>query len=123
FALSPASPCLGAGNPLFASGHDLDDEPFASPPAIGCDEIISTNLTGPLSFTFLYLSTQTIVNHRMSFVTSFEGRPSELDWSFDDGPTVTNLGAYASHAWTNPGIYTVTLTAYNMDHPSGVSSN
>jgi PKD repeat protein len=63
------------------------------------------------------------VNHRIFFPTSFEGRASELDWSFGDGPTVTNLGAYTSHTWTNTGTYNVTLTAYNLDHSSGVTSN
>ena len=123
FALSPASPCRGAGNPQFVTGNDLDNEPYLNPPSIGCDEIIDTNLTGPLSFAFLYFGTNAIASHRLFYAAQFEGRPSELDWSFGDGPTVTNLGASASHTWANAGTYSVTLTAYNADHPSGVSSN
>lgn len=123
FTLSPASPCRGAGNPRWATGNDLDGEPFLNPPAIGCDEVITTNLAGPLAFTFLYFGTNTIANHRIFFASQFEGRPSELDWSFGDGPTVTNLGGYVTHMWTNAGTYVVTLTAYNVDHPLGVSSN
>lgn len=123
FTLSPSSPCLGAGNPMFAMGYDLDGEPYLNPPAIGCDEINATNLPGPLSFGFPYLATNALVYHQVNFVGQFQGRPSEIDWSFGDGPTVTNLGAYTSHTWTNAGIYNVTLTAYNTDHPGGVSSN
>jgi PKD repeat protein len=123
FALSPASPCRGAGNPLFSSGYDLDDETYLNPPSIGCDEINAANTTGPLSFSFQYLVTNTLAYHRLLFTPQFEGRVSELDWSFGDGPMATNLGGFASHTWTNGGTYTVTLTAYNADHPSGVSSN
>jgi hypothetical protein len=122
FALAPTSPCRGAGNPLFAIGYDLDGEPFANPPSIGCDEIIDTNLTGPLSVT-LSRDYETIVNHNAFLIGSLVGRPSELDWSFGDGTTTTNFGATASHSWTNPGTYTVTLTAYNVDHPAGVSAS
>jgi len=123
FALSAASPCRGAGNPLFVTSTDLDGEPYLNPPSIGCDEIIETNLTGPLSFSFLHYATNALAYHRVFFASQFEGRASELDWSFGDGPTVTNLGGSASHTWTNAGTFTVTLTAYNADHPSGVSSN
>ena len=123
FALSPTSPCLGAGNSLFATGLDLDGEPFLNPPAIGCDEINAATTTGPLAITFLHVATNTLVYHRFFFAPQFDGRASELDWSFGDGPTVTNQGGYTSHTWTNAGTYTVTLTAYNADHPTGVSSN
>jgi hypothetical protein len=123
FGLSPASPCRGAGNPLFTTGYDLDGEPYLNPPSIGCDEIITSNLSGPLSFSFLHSGTNTVVYHRIFFATTFEGRASELDWSFGDSTVVTNVGGYISHTWTNTGTYTVTLTAYNLDHPEGVSSN
>lgn len=123
FALSPASPCVSAGNPLFATGYDLDGEPYLNPPPIGCDQIVATNTRGPLSFSFLSYPTNALAYHKATFVTQFEGRPTELDWSFGEGPAVTNLWAAASHVWTNGGTYTVTLTAYNTDHPSGVSSN
>jgi PKD repeat protein len=101
----------------------LDGEPFLNPPSIGCDEIIATNTTGPLSFSFLYYATNALAYHRVFFASEFEGRPAELDWNFGDGPTATNLGAYLTHTWTNAGTYTMTLTAYNADHPSGVSSS
>jgi hypothetical protein len=123
FRLAPASPCRGAGSTSFATGNDLDNEPFANPPAMGCDELIATNLTGPLVLSYPYNNLHVIVNHSVVFLGSIEGRASEVDWDFGDGPTVTNLGAIASHHFANPGTYDVTITAYNLDNPLGVSSN
>jgi len=123
FHLAPSSPCRGAGSSLYAIGNDLDNEPFANPPSIGCDEIIDANLTGPLSVRFLSPWTEVLANHYVSYIAQISGRPSELDWSFGDGTVTTNLGFWGPHTWTNVGTYTVTLTVYNHDHPSGVSSN
>jgi hypothetical protein len=123
FHLLPNSPCRGAGNALFASGIDLDNEPFANPPAMGCDEVIDTNLNGTISVSLLYPDIRTLVDHRVFFRGSVEGHVSELDWSFGDGTTVTNIGSSASHYFATPGTYTVTLTAYNLDNPAGVSSS
>jgi len=123
FHLAPASPCRGAGSPLYASGYDIDGEPFLNPPSVGCDEFIETNMTGPLSFTFNNPSTEVVANHRLGITAVIEGRPSQLEWSFGDGPAVTNLSYVGNHIWTNAGTYPVTLTLYNVDHPEGISSN
>ena len=105
------------------NGYDIDGEAFANPPSIGCDEFVETNMNGPLSFSFYEPATETVANHRVGFVTAIEGRPSKLEWSFGDGPAVTNLSYIGFHVWTNAGTYPVTLTLYNADHPEGVSSN
>ena len=47
--LSASSPCRGAGGAAYATGTDLDGEPWAQPPSIGCDEYRSGSLTGALS--------------------------------------------------------------------------
>ena len=47
--LSADSPCRGAGNAAHATGSDIDGEPWASPPSIGCDEYWAGAVTGLLS--------------------------------------------------------------------------
>jgi hypothetical protein len=123
FRLAPASPCRGAGSPLYAAGYDLDGEPFNNPPSMGCDEFIEADQMGPLSFDFLSPWTTTYLRYPTGFATAFNGRISRLEWSFGDGTVVTNGGYFASHTWAHTGTYLVMLTAYNLDHPTGVSSN
>ena len=123
FHISSSSPCRGAGSVLYASGTDLDGEPWANSPSMGCDEVIVSNLVGPLSVNILAYQTNLLVNRYDGFGGVITGRASGATWSFGDGPTVTNAGAGISHQWTNAGNYTTTFTAYNNDHPAGVSTN
>ena len=52
------------------------------------------------------------------------GRPMRLEWTFGDGTSLTNLSPLSvSHAWANPGDYQVTFSAFNLDNPTGVSTN
>ena len=128
FHIASTSPCRGAGSALYASGADLDGEPWANPPSMGCDEVIVSNLVGPLSVNLLAYQTNLLVSppgsHRPGFFQGIiTGRAAYVAWSFGDGPTFTNFGAGSSHQWTNSGDYTVTFTAYNNDNPTGVSTN
>jgi hypothetical protein len=51
------------------------------------------------------------------------GRAASLMWSWGDGTIATNVSYFTSHVWTNAGMHTVTFTAYNNDHPGGVSTS
>jgi hypothetical protein len=123
FHISSTSPCRGAGSALYASGTDLDGEPWANPPSMGCDEVVVSNLVGPLSVNLYAFETNVLVNRNAHFGGFITGRAAYVTWSFGDGPTFTNFGAGSYHQWTNAGDYIVTFTAYNNDNPAGVSTN
>ena len=89
---------------------------------MGCDEVIVSNLVGPLSVNIRAYQTNLLVNRYAGFWGIITGRAAYVAWSFGDGST-TNSGAGISHKWTNSGDYTVTCTAYNNDNPAGVSTN
>jgi hypothetical protein len=121
FHVAAGSPCRGAGNPLYSTGFDLDQEAFTIPPSMGCDEIIDSNLIGPLSVR-LVPSPGNLVNRNQLFYGLATGRVSAESWSFGDGSTATNT-FFVNHIWTNTGDFDLTFTAYNKDNPSGVSTN
>ena len=126
FHISAASPCRGAGSSLYASGEDMDGEAWANPPSMGADEVIEANLVGPISLSVNGWQTNTLVgsDHRLIFWTSITGRVSRIDWDFGDEVVIANVGnSSGGHWWTNSGNYTVTSTAYNNDHPGGVSAS
>jgi hypothetical protein len=123
FHIATTSPCRGASSPLYAIGTDLDGEAWANLPSIGCDEVVVSNLVGPLSVNVLSYQTNVLVNRPGFFQGLIAGRAAYVTWSFGDGPTFTNFGMGSSHQWTNAGDYTVIFTAYNNDNPAGVSTN
>jgi PKD domain len=121
--ISSTSPCHGTGSSLYAFGTDIDGEPWANPPSMGCDEVVESALTGPLAVTIQAPQTNSVVNRNLGFWGLISGRVTRLEWSFGDGPTVTNISYNTFHMWTNSGDYTVTFTAYNTDNLAGVSTN
>ena len=121
FHIASSSPCRGAGNSAYAAGTDLDGEAWANPPSMGCDEVVLTNLVGPLSADVFAYSTSLVTNRFSNFWGRFTGRASTIIWSFGDGVTGTN-GWSALHEWTNSGTYPVSFTVYNNDNPTGVSA-
>lgn len=124
FHLAVTSPCRNAGLASAAPASDLDGEPFAMPPSMGCDEVIESNIAGPLSVSFLpqFSVTTPVAGVRTWLLGSVQGRATQLAWDFGDGTIFTNeTFLIPFHTWTNPGDYTVTLTAFNADHPQGVS--
>ncbi len=123
YHISMISPCYGTANAAYASGYDLDGEPWNNPPSMGCSEIVQSNLVGPLSVSFSAFLTNTLVNRFDVFIGSIQGRAAYVNWSFGDGSVYTNFGYLGSHQWTNAGDYLLTFSAYNNDNPGGVSTN
>ncbi len=119
--ISAASPCRGAGTAASVNGVDVDGEPWANPPSIGCDEYYAGAVTGDLSVRMIADYTNVAAGFAASFRALIYGRAACSVWNFADGVMVTNR-TYASHAWTRPGDYEVILRAYNESHPKGVSA-
>jgi hypothetical protein len=122
FRLAPSSPCRGAGNAAYASGVDIDGEPWASPPSIGCDEFQVGAVTGPLSVTVRAAYTNVALGFGVDLTGFINGCPTTSRWDFGDGQRATNQ-PYANHAWSSVGDYTVVLMAYNESYPAGVSTS
>jgi hypothetical protein len=120
--LSAESPCIGAGSTAYASGTDIDGEPWANPPSIGCDEFYAGAMNGPLSVAILADYTNAAIGFAVSFTAQIVGHASASLWDFGDGTVVSNL-PYASHAWTAIGDYPVILRAYNDTYPGGVAAS
>jgi hypothetical protein len=122
--LPSTSPCFRAGSSLYASGTDIDGEPWANPPSMGCDELYEASVTGPLAVG-LTANTPIIVQGKFMFLTGqIYGRATRTAWDFGDGNIVTNRSFQGTaHSWPGAGDYTVTFTAFNADHPTGVSTN
>jgi hypothetical protein len=119
--LSAGSPCRGAGSAAYATGTDIDGEPWGNPPSIGCDEYHVGAVTGPLTVGLVASDTNVLVGYAMSLTALIEGRTTQSVWDFGDGVVVSNR-PYASHAWAAPGDYAVALLAYNEANVAGVSA-
>jgi hypothetical protein len=119
--LSAASPCIGAGSPLYASGVDIDGEPWANPPCIGADQLVPGSSAGPLAMHIETTFTNVAVGFVVKFIAQNEGPILSSVWDFGDGIILTNQ-PFTSHAWNVPGLHTVRLTGYNDSAPGGVSA-
>jgi len=116
--ISGESPCRNAGTPAFASGTDIDGQPWSSPPAVGCDELYSGGATGLLNVSFEPNFTNIAVGFVVDFISDIAGNVTASRWDFGDGTVISNR-PYASHSWAAPGDYSVVLSAYNDDHQAG----
>ena len=120
--LSGGSPCRGAGIAAYATGTDIDGEPWRSPPSIGCDEYHPGAVTGPLIVGIAAAFTNVSAGYPVGLTAVIEGRTTASAWDFGDGLVASNR-PYASHAWATPGDYAVILRAYNESLPSGVGES
>lgn len=114
------SPCLGQGGYLTTIGLDIDGQPWASPPAIGCDEG-ALPASGPISLRIVASQTNAALGAPIVFEAVVVGQVSGLRWNFGDGSAPSDLLAL-SHAWTVAGDYPVVLWAGNQTYPDGVST-
>jgi hypothetical protein len=119
--LSAASPCRGAGSAGYATGADIDGEPWGNPPSIGCDEYHAGAVTGPLVASWSADYRAVTLGYTLALTALIEGKATASVWDFGDGVVVSNR-PYASHAWVAPGDYAVVLRAYNESLPAGVSA-
>ncbi len=120
--LQAASPCIGAGSSNYASGTDIDIEPWASPPSMGCDEYHAGPVTGFLDAAMVVDNTNVASGFVVNVAGFIHGHAGAVVWNFGDGTLVSNV-MIASHSWTASGNYPVTMTAYNDDNPGGVSAS
>ena len=120
--LSITSPCRGAGSGAYATGLDIDGEPWASPPSIGCDEYWSGSVTGALTARILVDYTNVAAGFSLSFQALVSGKVTTCSWDFGDGMVVSNRPC-PTHAWVVSGDYVVQLLAYNETHPQGISAS
>lgn len=121
YHLADNSPCVGAGTAAHVKGTDLDGEAWATSPSMGCDELHAEGLSGPIAVKAQANWTNVAVGFAVDFGGEFQGKISESTWSFADGTTLSGQ-LNNSHAWSQPGIYPVALTAKNQDFPDGISS-
>ena len=119
--LSPYSPCIGAGSAAYASGTDIDGEPWANPPSIGCEEYHAGAVAGPLTVSLTATLTNVSKGYPVGLTAFIEGRTDLSVWDFGDGSVQVNE-PYTSHTWTVPGNYLVALWAFNESYPEGVSA-
>lgn len=119
--LSAESPCIAMGSTNYSTGVDIDGEPWASPPSIGCDEYLEGSVTGILVVAIEPALTSIGRGLEVDFTAVIEGRVSGSEWVFGDG-TVESNRPLVSRSWSTTGSYSVVLTAFNESNPGGVSA-
>ena len=115
------SPCRGAGNSLYCTGTDVDNEPWLNPPSIGCDEFYDNTVAdGPIQLFLLNIPKKGIVHSDYAIQAVPIGKISRFYVDFGDGQVVSNQ-LFLSHAWDVAGEYDIVLTAFNDDYSTGLS--
>jgi hypothetical protein len=121
FHLGTDSPCIGAGNPVYVTGVDIDGNSWMNPPSMGCSEFYPNTATGQLAVAIDATFTNLATGFTGSFAAQINGHASLSIWNFGDGAEIVNQPD-VSHMWTTPGVYQVSLWTYNDSNPSGVSA-
>jgi hypothetical protein len=122
FHVASNSPCVGAGSANYATGADIDGNPWRAPPAMGCDEP-TYPATGALTVAISAMWTNVVASNAMPFLRAdIQGIPVSNRWTFGDGGTLTNQAFDVGHAWASTGLYTVVAWVWNDSNPGGVSA-
>ncbi|HKQ40084.1 MAG TPA: PKD domain-containing protein [Verrucomicrobiae bacterium] len=119
--LSASSPCVRRGTYASVTGRDIDGQPWANPPSIGCDEVYVGFATGAVTVATLASYSTAGMGFAIDFQALIEGNASASRWEFGDGTILSNR-PYASHAWSAVGDYPVVLRVYNDSFPGGVTA-
>ncbi|HTR44031.1 MAG TPA: PKD domain-containing protein, partial [Pseudomonadales bacterium] len=119
--LAATSPCIGAGSANYSGGTDIDGQPWRVPPSIGCDEYYA-GVTGSLGVSLSSDYPEAVPGFALTFTGQITGHARANVWNFGDGTQVSNQVFNVQHSWSTPGNYPVIFTAYNDDHPGGISA-
>ena len=112
---------IGAGKADYSLALDIDGQPYRSPPTPGADEPYVENCTGTLGVAILPASAPLFSEMETAWTADIEGAATGNEWDMGDGTVLTNQ-LVARHSWASAGTYTVTLRAWNSDHPDGISA-
>ncbi len=121
--ISATSPCRGAGSADSISGLDIDGEPWANPPSIGCDEYHPGVVGGPLTAGIGADYTHVAAGFTVNLAANLVGRASANRWEFGDGIILSNQPVSVSRSWSEPGDYALVFRAYNDSNPGGVTAS
>jgi hypothetical protein len=119
--VSAASPCVGAGFSLYASGLDIDGQPWSAAPSMGADQLTTGAATGLIQVVIEHDFTRMVAGYAATFGASITGNITASRWSLGDGTVIDNR-LEVVHNWKSPGLYPVELRAFNDSFPLGVAS-
>jgi hypothetical protein len=88
---------------------------------MGADEPYGHSVTGSLSVAIAAAASNAVMGATLSFTPVISGESDRIEWDFGDGTRRTNDLA-PKHSWVGSGDFTVSLTAWNADHPEGVTA-
>lgn len=115
--LLAGSPCVNAGTngDRLADAMDLDGMPRTNGPVdIGAYEYWSETKTGAISVVISASDRLTTTNTPLRFTVELDGQVDDCMWNFGDGLSTTGVFE-VSHAFSQTGLYTVSVTAWNLD--------
>ena len=122
--LLPSSPCINAGSNAYIVGErDIDGEPriFDGTVDIGCDEFLSTGLTGRIDVAVIADFTNLVAGVASGFEADISGEVLGYEWRWGDGATSADIFD-VHHAYANTGTYDVVLVASNLNNVSSATT-